>query len=59
MRSLPDSGIARTILSSSCVTDLPSITGQGESHQTKEKAGLGKGRARLIIEYLSCLASVL
>lgn len=34
VRSLPDSGIAWTILSFSCVTDFSSITGQGESSQT-------------------------
>jgi len=34
VRSLPDSGIAQTILSFSCVTDFSSITGQGESSQT-------------------------
>lgn len=34
VRSLPDTGIAQTILSFSCMTDFSSITGQGESSQT-------------------------
>lgn len=38
MRSLPDSGIAWTILSFSCVTDFSGITGQGESSQTMKES---------------------
>lgn len=37
-RSLPDSGIAWTILSFSCVTDFSGITGQGESSQTMKES---------------------